>query len=105
MRSGKLRHKLIIESNTPTRSTKGEKIDAWSTFSTVWGSVEPISGKEYFAIDKINTDVDYRIKIRHLPGITSSMRVTFGTRSFDILSILNIMERNREIHLMCKERL
>ena len=41
--------------------------------------------------------------MRYLSGIVPKMRVKVGSRIFDILSIINVDERNRELQLMCRE--
>lgn len=105
MRAGKLRHTITIEQNTPTQNSYGEPVDAWSTFATVRAQVEPISGREYFDAQKVDADVDYRVRIRYLSGVTNEMRIVYGSKQLDIESVLNIGERDREIHIMCKERL
>ena len=50
-----------------------------------------------------NTQVTHRIKMRYVAGLTNKMRLVFGTRTFDILDIDNVEERNVEMILTCKE--
>jgi SPP1 family predicted phage head-tail adaptor len=100
---GKLRHRIAIERVTETRDTDGSVIETWSTYATVQASIEPISGREYFAAQSTQADVTHRIGLRYLSGIIPKMRVKFGSRVFEILSIININERNRELQLMCRE--
>ena len=58
---------------------------------------------EYFAAQSTQADVTHRIVLRFLSVIIPKMRVKFGSRVFDILSIINVNERNRELQLMCRE--
>ena len=46
IRNGKLRHRLAIQSGTPTQGEYGEVTNAWATDVTVWGSVRPLRGQE-----------------------------------------------------------
>jgi SPP1 family predicted phage head-tail adaptor len=103
MRPGKLRHGIAIERVAETQDADGSVIEAWSTYATVHGSIEPISGREYFAAQSTQADVTHRIGIRYLSGIVPKMRVKYGSRIYDILSVINIDERNRELQLMCRE--
>jgi SPP1 family predicted phage head-tail adaptor len=103
VRIGKLRHRITIERVTETRDTDGSVIETWSTYVTVQASIEPISGREYFAAQSTQADATHRISLRYLSGIVPKMRVKFGSRIFDILSIINVDERNRELQLMCRE--
>lgn len=103
MRSGELRNRITIQQKSVTRDTYGGETVTWTDVATVWAAVEPISGREYFSSQQIQAEVTTRIRIRHKTGITPVMRVSWGTRLYDIISVIEINERNREIHLMCKE--
>lgn len=103
MKIGKLRHRVTIEQVTEAQDTDGSVIETWSAFAIGQASIEPISGREYFAAQSTQADVTHRVSLRYLPGITPKMRVTFGSRVFDILSVINVDERNRELQLMCRE--
>ena len=78
-------------------------LETWSTYATVQASIEPISGREYFAAQSTQADVTHRIRIRYFSGIVPKMRVSYNSRIFDILSVINVGERNRELQLMCRE--
>ena len=103
MRAGKLRHMIAIESVIETQDADGSVIETWSTYATAQASIEPISGREYFAAQTTQADVTHRISLRYFAGIMPKMRVKYGSRIFDILSAININERNRELQLMCRE--
>lgn len=100
--SNKLNHRITIQSPTGNASSMTDS-ETWSTFAEVYAGVDPLQGKAYFESNRENASVDIRIYIRYLPGITTAMRILFGSRIFEIVSIINIGERNREMHLMCRE--
>jgi SPP1 family predicted phage head-tail adaptor len=103
LKAGELRHQITIQQSTESQNDYGEATSSWSEFATVWASVQPISGREFFAAQAVQAQVSTRIKIRYLPDVTPKMRVLFGSRVFRIEAVLNIDERNRELHLMCVE--
>jgi SPP1 family predicted phage head-tail adaptor len=103
VRIGKLRHRITIEQVTETQDTDGSALESWSTYATVQASIEPISGREYFTAQSTQADVTHRISLRYVSGITPKMRVNFSSRIFDILSVINVNECNRELQLMCRE--
>lgn len=105
MSIGDLRHRITIQKYVATRDSFGGEIQTWQDVAKVWASIEPISGKEYFSSQQVNAEVNTRITIRHLEVITPKMRVVFKDRSFDILSVINIKEKKKELHLMCKENI
>jgi len=104
MNPGRLRHKIDIEQEATTPNSYGEPTQSWSAFlSSISASIDPVSGREYFASDMTNAEVTHKIRVRYRTGIFPKMRVKFGTRYFDIVSVLNFEERNKELLLMCKE--
>lgn len=98
-----LRHWITIQESTDTRDSYGEPIHAWNTFDQVWASIEPISGREYFASKETRSQSTHRIRIRYRSGLSTKMRISWDSRYFDIESILNPDERDRELVLMCVE--
>lgn len=103
MHSGALRHKIIIQQPAGVRDSNGQMVETWTTFATVWASVEPLQGREFFAADQINSEITTRIRLRYLSGITQDMRISFDSRIYDIRSIIQVREIHHEMQLMCKE--
>jgi SPP1 family predicted phage head-tail adaptor len=103
MKIGKLRHKIIIQEYSASRDSFGAEVQNWTDKASVFASVTPVSGKEYFAAQQWNAEVTTKITMRYLSDISPKMRVLFDNRIFEILSVLNFEERNIELNLMCKE--
>ena len=103
MRAGALRHYATIQNGTESQSSSGESTLTWSTYQKVWMSIEPASGREFFASDQLNAVMSHKVKTRFIDGVTTKMRILYGTRVFEILSIVNIREIGHEMILMCKE--
>lgn len=105
MRSGNLRHRITIQQNTRTQNEIDEWIDGWSEFATVWAAIEPAIGKEYYAAKQIDSRVDGKIRIRYLEGLEPTMRIIWGERILNIISLMTVQERKREILIMYSEAL
>lgn len=103
MRAGRLRHVITIQQATETRDSVGAIIRTWATYDTVRASIEPLNGREYFNASQVQAEVSTRIRVRYLDGLTSKMRILFGSRIYDIKAIINDKERNFEMTLMCVE--
>jgi len=104
MQAGKLRNKLTIQRPDTTEGTGGEELPNYSTFATVWGSIEPLSGSEGLQGRQAGSEVTHRIVIRYYAGITSDMRILWNGRYFNLSQPpINKDERNKEIELMCRE--
>jgi SPP1 family predicted phage head-tail adaptor len=106
MRAGKLRHRLTIQEYSKADDSFGEPIKTWANISsvpTVWGSIEPISGNEFFTARQIASETTHRITIRYKEGLDNKMRFKFGSRYFYILSVLDKDEKGVEMEIMCRE--
>jgi SPP1 family predicted phage head-tail adaptor len=103
MRIGDLRHRVTLQKKTITEDALKQQSEAWVSVATVWAAVEPLSGREYFAAKQVNAEISVRITIRYRKGITPDMRVVFGDRAFEVLSVVNPKERCESLVLMCRE--
>jgi len=103
MKPGRMRHRITIQQTARTQNGFGEPIDSWSTFETVWASVEPLRGREFWAQQQVNSEVSIRVRMRYLSGVTSAMRILFGSRILPIESVIDQEEKHKEMQLMCSE--
>jgi len=103
MRSGTLRHRCWIK--TPTHAnTAGTVTTTWGTAAVCWGSLQPLRGREWTESHLAeNAEVTSRFRMRYVASIVPTMQLTFGTRTFEIISVINPDERNIELELMLKE--
>lgn len=101
---GNLRHRITLQKPVIVKDSIGQENEEWQDVATVWASVEPLSGKEYFNAKQTNSEVSTKITIRHLLGVTSRMRVSFQKHTYNILSVINFEERNIYLQLLCSEK-
>lgn len=71
---------------------------------TVWASVEPTRGREYQEAQRIRPELAYKITTRYHKEVTPDMFIKFKGRFFDIVSIINVKERNEMLEIICTER-
>ena len=103
MRAGWLKHRITIQSQTETRSASGQVNIDWADYLSAWASIEPLRGREYLEGRQAEASVDHRIRMRYRGGITPDMQVVYGSRTFQIVSVINVIEGSRELNLMCRE--
>jgi SPP1 family predicted phage head-tail adaptor len=65
--------------------------------------VEPLQGREFLEGKREGAEVTTRIRIRHRDGVMPSMRVVWGSHTYDILAVIEVKGQEREMHLMCRE--
>lgn len=104
MKIGRLDKRITIQSSQETRIPGGKIEEVWTELVTVWASIEPLRGREFFAAAAVNAEETIRIRIRYRQGITSGMRIVYGLRTFLITSPpIDPFEKHKELELMCKE--
>jgi head-tail adaptor len=94
MRSGLLRDYVEIQRNTPTQGNSGEEIDNWSTHINTWVWLRASGGEE-----SIN---EYKARMRYA-DVNHTDRILFGSRVFDIVSVLDKTGLQRELELELRE--
>lgn len=103
IRTGDLNKRIILQTATPTQDAFGEPALVWATLAERWAAVEPLTGNERFAAQQVNPRVSHKVTIRYLAAMTSKARVLYGTRVLEVDAVLNPLERNESLELLCTE--
>ena len=103
MNAGRLRHRVWIKELTATADGMGGVTKSWGTVTVCYASVEPLKGREWFESGLENSDVTARMRMRYKAGISPTMQVYFGSRTFEIKSVIDQEERHKELELMLRE--
>ena len=105
MQAGRLRNLGAIEQNTPTRDAIGGEVASWAAFvSGWWFELLPVSGAERVRGRTVHAQANYLAIGRYTSGVTTKMRLTLGSRIFDILAALDPDGRTVELRLDLLER-
>lgn len=104
MHIGSLNKRINILTTTEGTNKVGDTILVPTIFKTVWASIEPASGKDYFEAKKYQAELTYKIGIRYLTGVTPDMQIQFKTRIFLIVDIINPFEHNELLDILAIER-
>lgn len=103
MQIGTLRHRITLQSYTAAPDSYGDPIKAWSDLADVWAAVEPLTGREYFQAQQTHAEVTYRVRIRYRGDVVPTMRIAYTGKTLEILAVIDVGERRREMHLMCRD--
>ena len=103
MRAGKLRHRVTIQEPIITQNDYYETVETWQDFAMCDASIGPLTAREFFNAAQVQSDVTHKVEIRYVPGVTSAMRLLFGSRVLNILAVLSADERGTSQELLCKE--
>ena len=108
MKSGSLRHTISIQVESTEPDGMGGEIITWADISgmaAVPAAIWPLSSKESLDAMKLELQVTHKIRIRYRSGITAKNRIKFGTRYFNIISLLNYEERNKQLDMLALENI
>ncbi|MBA7465169.1 hypothetical protein ES707_00331 [subsurface metagenome] len=103
MKIGDMRHRIAFQQ--PIKTPDGHKGHTvkWQDMVTVWASVEPLSGREYFYAHQIQAEVTHRVRTRYRTDITVKMRIKHRDRVLEIESIIDLKERREVLEILCRE--
>ena len=103
MQIGRLRHRIVIESQSLSTDSQGGSSRAWATRATVWSSITPLRSEERFYNEQLKLQTTHHILIRFRSDVDSTDRIKYGSRYFEIVSLKNIDEAGRLLIIVAKE--
>jgi len=88
---------------------------SWHNDTDMYAGIWPLKGSEYHLANQGQSEVTHKIQMRWMPladgtAINPRCRVKWHDpeleidRYFEIISVINIDEKNRTVQLMCKEK-
>lgn len=96
-------NKTLIIQQKMTVGRGINRTEDWTEVCSVFGSIRPISASEIIRSGREEMKTSHRIRIWYREGLNSHMRIMYGTRLFEINSIINIDERSRVIEILTTE--
>lgn len=100
MRTGDLRHRIVIEATETEQSEHGEPVDSWCWYAAGWASRQDLSGRELFAAQQVKAEITTRFVTRYIAGVTSRMRVKCDHVVYSITSAADTDGTQRWLTLM-----
>lgn len=101
MRAGKMDRRVTIQSRSTAADAQGQQIETWTAVATVWASKRDLRGREYFAAQAVNADVNTVFEIRHRTDVTVLHRVVCEGVTYDIQQVSEIGRRDG-LSLICR---
>ena len=75
----------------------GYMTETWNEYRREFAKIEPLVGREYMAAAAIQSNVDCKITLRWFEGCTPSDQITHNGMTYNIKSVINVKEQNREM--------
>jgi SPP1 family predicted phage head-tail adaptor len=103
MNPGKLNKRITLQSYQSIKDDEGIVSKQWVNLMTVYASVEPLSGREYWQAAATQSENTVKFLIRYKQNITSDLRLIYNNKSYDVKSVIDPNEAHKELILMCAE--
>lgn len=100
-----LRHRVQVQARSSSQDTFGQEVQTWATVLAVFAAIEPSLGRSQLSGEAQTSTVTHVVTIRWRAGITARMRLLYGSRVFEIESVVDVEERHFWLELQCVEGL
>jgi head-tail adaptor len=106
-----MKHILHVEERTVGNELADGADEKWERIWAEYFSIEPLTGREYIQAQQVQSDVSHKLRCvfhKDTAGRTD-YRLTAGadkdnpTRVFNVKSVVNVKEMNRELEWMATE--
>ena len=98
-----LNHLVTVERRGNAQDEAGQARESWYSQGQAWASIRPISGREFFAASGERAEITHSMILRHGTPLQPRDRITYNGRVFDVISVMNVDERNRYLKAMATE--
>lgn len=108
MPAGKYRHRITIERDTGTAvDAYNNVVESWSDyFAGVPAEIDTGGSRKFYAAQQVQSELTHMVTIRYISGLdlTAKMRITWGTRTFDLLGPpIDSLGKRQEYEFRCVE--
>lgn len=103
MEIGKMKHRIEIQEPIEVKDAYGGITTTYTTRRTCWSKITPMTGKEIYKFQKFDMRISHSVKLYYYSALEPSWRIKYGTRYFNIISIINDEEDNKSMSLLCEE--
>lgn len=86
--AGKLNKKLRFEEPVATRDSDGVLTEGWQLWDSLWGSLEPLSVREFIASASGQSQVSAMVTVRYRDGLKATMRIVHRGKTYNIAGVL-----------------
>ena len=108
---GKRRHPIVIEHDASTeQDSAGGFVEDWQPLfeRARWGAINPGRGREFESAKAQHAELTHVVTLRYESAIDtawrqSNIRLKYGERIFNVLTLVNKDERDRELLIYCEE--
>jgi SPP1 family predicted phage head-tail adaptor len=104
IRSGELRQRVTLQVSVPATDPRWGAVEDWQDVDEVWAKVVPRAATEATEAKGQQTQTTYDVTMRYRPDVTSKLRLVWQGRTLEIVSVIDVEARKRELSIEAVER-
>jgi SPP1 family predicted phage head-tail adaptor len=103
--AGPMEHRLTFQRLVSGQDAAGQPLKTWEnlpTLPTVWGSAQPLRGKEFLAANQVQATAEVKFTIRYRTDLDASMRLLWRGVVYELVAPpIDVNGRAESLELMC----
>lgn len=100
---GKLNKRITFMGFVNTEDEMGQETQSLAEIKTVWASLYPVRGAEYYEATKLRAKTTYKCYVRYIPGITTNMYLKYKDVMYTIESVIDVDLEHKMLEIYCTE--
>lgn len=100
---GRMRHLVTIKNVVRTEDDGGGFARADTDGDSVWADIQPLSASEVFRYKSLDQEITHVLVTRAHSGIKQGVTITYGSRSFYVLTVVDEDELGEFYRVMARE--
>lgn len=105
MNIGRLNKRITFCKQMDIEDSMGQTKKELQEVATVWGSLYPIRGGEYYEAKKVDSRTTHKCYIRYRDGIDSDCYIVLKDKQYMIESVIDVDMEHKMLEIMCTEHL
>lgn len=94
---------MTLQEATREAGRHGGRSPTWSAILDRWVDIIPIAGREGIHAAHVEARVSHKLVMHYTPVARPRHRWVKGSRVFEIVSVINVGERNKTTECLCEE--
>jgi SPP1 family predicted phage head-tail adaptor len=104
IRAGELRQRVTIQTAAAGTDARWGTVEDWQDVDTVWAKVVPRAATEVTDAKGQQSTVTHDVTMRYRPDVTSKARLVWQGRTLEIVGVVDVDARKRELSIEATER-
>ena len=86
--SRKFRHRVVVYSQVELIDSNGDHSKEWQYVTTIWATVQPLSGRELLLAQQVQSNVTANVVTRYRDDINATCRLEHNGTIYNILAVI-----------------